>query len=52
MKTALKEFNSGKPILVWDTNMATVTSCEKAIFQLLSLYMKSYGVTIQMKATK
>ena len=41
-----------KGVELWDTNMATVTSCEKAIFQLLSLYMKPYGVTIQMKATK
>ena len=41
-----------KGVQLWDTNMATVTSCEKAIFQLLSLYMKPYGVTIQMKATK
>ena len=41
-----------KRVQLWDTNMATVTSCEKAIFQLLSLYMKPYGVTIQMKATK
>ena len=38
-----------KGVQLWDTNMATVTSCEKAIFQLLSL---PYGVTIQMKATK
>ena len=41
-----------KGVQLWDTNMATVTSCEKAIFQLLSLYLKPYGVTIQMKATK
>ena len=27
-----------KGVQLWDTNMATVTSCEKAIFQLLSLH--------------
>ena len=48
----LWDTNVDAVFLLWDTNMATVTSCEKAIFQLLSLYMKPYGVTIQMKATK
>ena len=48
----LWDTNMAAVLLVWDTNMATVTSCEKVIFQLLSLNMKPYGVTIQMKATK
>ena len=32
----LWDTNMDAVLLVWDTNMATVTSCEKAIFQLLS----------------
>ena len=46
------EHQYGRRFIVWDTNMATVTLCEKALFQILSLNMKPHGVTIQMRATE